>query len=115
MKRSLNENGSTDNRSAKNNLTRRLIAPALALALALSFTTYEFAKPAFAKAPIVSPTEAPLPDSSISALLSLDQAMETLAARVTPAVVNVAVTSRTKAMPLEEDEPDGGNQPPSPG
>ncbi|MGA2390365.1 MAG: Do family serine endopeptidase [Candidatus Sulfotelmatobacter sp.] len=107
MKRSLNENGSTDNRSAKNNLTRRLIAPALALALALSFTTYEFAKPAFAKAPIVSPTEAPLPDSSISALLSLDQAMETLAARVTPAVVNVAVTSRTKAENLDGQMPDG--------
>src|SRR6202453_2478048 len=110
MKRSLNENGSTDNRSAKNNLTRRLIAPALALALALSFTTYEFAKPAFAKAPIVSPTEAPLPDSSISALLSLDQAMETLAARVTPAVVNVAVTSRTKAENLDGQMP-GGQMP----
>ena len=33
---------------------------------------------------------------SVGALLALDKAMETLAARVTPAVVNVTVTSRTK-------------------
>jgi serine protease Do len=85
------------NKFINNKLTHRMVVPALAVALALSFTAYEFAKPAFAKAPIVSPTEAPLPDSSVSALLALDQAMETLAARVTPAVVNVAVTSRTKS------------------
>jgi serine protease Do len=36
----------------------------------------------------------PLTDQSISALTSLDQAMEAVAARVTPAVVNIAVTSR---------------------
>ena len=65
------KSSSIKNWFAKNILTRRLIAPVLAVALALSFTTYEFAKPAFAKAPIVSPTEAPLPDSSVSALLSL--------------------------------------------
>ena len=39
----------------------------------------------------------PLDDNSVGALLSLDQAMETLAARVTPAIVNVTVTSRSKA------------------
>src|SRR5579862_7966906 len=33
-------------------------------------------------------------DNSVSALTSLDNAVETVAARVTPAVVNVAVTSR---------------------
>src|ERR1700733_10522991 len=74
-------------------LTRRLIVPVMAVALALSFTTYEFIKPAYAKGPVASPTATPLDDNSIGALLSLDQAMETLAARVTPAVVNVAVTS----------------------
>src|ERR1700721_1127284 len=42
------------------------------------------------------PPPAPPDDNSIGALLSLDQAMETLAARVTPAVVNVAVTSHGK-------------------
>ena len=37
---------------------------------------------------------APLDDQSISAITAMDKAMETLAARVTPAIVNVAVTSR---------------------
>jgi serine protease Do len=76
---------------------RRLVAPALALALAASVLGYETTKPVFAKAPAVAPTATPLDDNSVGALLSLDHAMETLAARVTPAVVNVAVTSRTKA------------------
>jgi serine protease Do len=79
------------------NLTRRMIAPVIAIALATSLATHEFAKPAFAKGPIAAPTTTPLDDNSIGALLSLDQAMETLAARVTPAVVNVAVTSHRKA------------------
>ncbi len=41
-----------------------------------------------------STTVAPLDDSSVAALTSLDHAMETVAARVTPSVVNIAVTSR---------------------
>jgi serine protease Do len=77
----------------------RLVAPVLVLALAASVLGYEATKPAFAKTPAVAPTATPLDDNSVSALLSLDHAMETLAARVTPAVVNVAVTSRTKATP----------------
>src|ERR1700719_1911596 len=77
-------------------LTRRLILPVMAVALALSFTTYEFIKPAYAKGPVASPTATPLDDNSVGTLLSLDQAMETLAARVTPAIVNVAVTSHSK-------------------
>ncbi len=82
----------------KNNLlTRRLIVPALAIVLALSFGGYEIIKPAYARGAAVSPTAEPLDPSSVSALLSLNQAMETLAARVTPAVVNVAVTSRSKS------------------
>jgi len=87
------------------NLTRRMIAPIMAIALAMSLATYEFAKPAFAKGPIASPTATPLDDNSIGALLSLDQAMETLAARVTPAVVNVAVTSHAKAEMAEGQMP----------
>ena len=78
------------------NLLIRLMAPALAAALALSLGTYEIVKPAYAKGAVASPTATPLDDNSIGALLALDQAMETLAARVTPAVVNVAVTSRSK-------------------
>src|SRR5271166_6951537 len=39
----------------------------------------------------------PLDDSSVSSLVSLDNAVEAVAARVTPAVVNVAVTSRVSS------------------
>jgi serine protease Do len=39
-------------------------------------------------------SNAPLDDNSVSALTSLDHAMEAVASKVTPAVVNVAVTSR---------------------
>ncbi len=76
--------------------TRRLAVPMLALALVASFVTYEFAKPASARAAGAAPSAAPLDADSVGALLALDKAMETLAARVTPAVVNVTVTSRTK-------------------
>ena len=48
-------------------------------------------------------TASPLDDHSVGALISLDQAMETLAARVTPAVVNIAVTSTPSG-----DEEQGG-------
>ncbi len=50
-----------------------------------------------------SVTASPLDDGSVAALTSLDQAMEALAARVTPAVVNIAVTSTPNA----EDEEQG--------
>ncbi|MGB6694930.1 MAG: Do family serine endopeptidase [Terracidiphilus sp.] len=48
----------------------------------------------------------PMDDSSVSALTALDNAVEAVAARVTPAVVNVAVTS--KVSPDDQAE-DGGN------
>src|ERR1700680_118529 len=76
--------------------TGRLAVPALALALA-SFTTYECMKPTAARAAAAAPSAAPLDVDSVSSLLALDKAMETLAARVTPAVVNVTVTSKAKA------------------
>src|ERR1700760_4237760 len=52
-------------------------------------------------------TASPLDDQSVSALTQLDRDMETLAARVTPAVVNVAVTSRGGD---EEEDADGNAQ-----
>lgn len=82
--------------------TRRLAVPLLAVALAASFATYECIKPTAASAAMATPAASPLDDNSVGALLSLDKAMETLAARVTPAVVNVTVTSRVK--------PDEANQ-----
>ena len=75
---------------------RLAIAPVLALGMAASLTAYHTAKPVVAKA-AAAPSSAPLDDNSVSALLALDKAMETLAARVTPAIVNVAVTSKPKA------------------
>src|SRR5436305_5887232 len=80
----------------KAKLTRRLIARTIALATIASFGAYEFVRPATAKAAVASPAPAPLDDNSVGALLSLDNAMETLAARVTPAIVNVTVTSKSK-------------------
>jgi serine protease Do len=81
----------------KHSLGRRLIAPVLALGMVGSLVAFESYKPAVAKAAAVEPSTAPLDDNSVSALLALDHAMETLAARVTPAIVNVAVTSKQKA------------------
>jgi serine protease Do len=90
---------------SKNFLTRRLIVPAMAVALALSITTYQLAKPNYAHGAAPSPTATPLDDNSVGALLSLDQAMETLAARVTPAVVNVAVTAHGKSETADGEMP----------
>jgi serine protease Do len=76
---------------------RQLIASIVAVVAIASFASYELAKPVAATAASATPSAAPLDNSSVGALLSLDQAMETLAARVTPAIVNVTVTSRNKA------------------
>jgi serine protease Do len=50
---------------------------------------------------------APMDDNSVSALVNLDNAVEAVAARVTPAVVNVAVTSRVSAQDEESDNENG--------
>ena len=50
--------------------------------------------------PVRAASAMPLDDNSVSALTSLDHAMEAVASKVTPAVVNVAVTSRG---PSEEE------------
>ncbi len=82
------------------NLTkRRIAASALALALAGSLAAYEAMKPATATAAttLTSAAAAPLQPDQVDALLAVDKAMETVAARVTPAIVNVAVTSKVSA------------------
>jgi serine protease Do len=73
-------------------LTRRFLVGLAAVATVLSLAAYEFDKPVSASAPAAA--AAPLDDNSVSALLSLDRAMEALAARVTPAIVNVTVASK---------------------
>jgi serine protease Do len=90
--------------------TRRLAVPMLALALVASFVTYECVKPAAAKAATAAPSAAPLDVDSVSSLLALDKAMETLAARVTPAVVNVTVTARNKPETAGQQMPEDMQQ-----
>jgi serine protease Do len=84
---------------------RHAAVAVLALAALASVTAYELVKPMSAGA-AVAPAAAPLDDNSVSPLLSLDRAMETLAARVTPAIVNVAVTSRGRSEGSQSEIPD---------
>ena len=94
-------------------LDQRFLTVAAAVAMVALLTAYEFTSPARAasaaasaatSAPAISTTSAPLDDNSVSALLSLDHAMEALAARVTPAVVNVTVTSKKSGDKLNRAE-----------
>jgi serine protease Do len=80
----------------KRTIGRFAIAPVLAIGMVASLAAYHSAKPVIAKAAAPAPAAAPLDDSSVGALLAMDQAMETLAARVTPAIVNVTVASKPK-------------------
>ena len=74
-------------------VTRRLAVALIAAVVVGSVATLNFTKSATAAT--AAPAAAALDDNSVGALLTLDQAMETLAARVTPAVVNVTVVSKS--------------------
>src|SRR5713226_5889862 len=87
-------------------LKGKTLAAVLMLALTASFGSYEFLKPAAASAASIAPAAAALDDNSVSALSALDHAMETLAAHVTPAVVNVTVTSRAKQQQISGRDQD---------
>src|SRR6202163_3213398 len=89
-------------------VTRHLAGALIAVVAVGSIATFNFAKSATAA--VAAPAAAALDDNSVGALLSLDQAMETLAARVTPAIVNVAVTSRSKPDTAEQQLPDDMQQ-----
>ena len=80
----------------KKSVTRSVLAIALSVAMVAGFASYEMLQPTDARAAVPMASASPLDDSSVGALLSLDQAMETLASHVTPAVVNVTVTSKVK-------------------
>jgi serine protease Do len=73
-------------------VTRHLAVALIAVVAVGSIATFKFAKSA--DAAVAAPAAAALDDNSVGALLTLDRAMETLAARVTPAVVNVTVASK---------------------
>jgi serine protease Do len=89
-------------------LKGKVMAAVLMLALTALFGSYELMKPAAASAASVAiaPAAAALDDNSVSAITALDHAMETLAAHVTPAVVNVTVASRAKQQQLSGQDQD---------
>ena len=89
-------------------LKHRAAVSVLAILTLASGLGYQLLKPTSLRAATTmpAPAAAPLSDDSVSALLSLDHAMETLAARVTPAIVNVAVTARSKSDVAEDQVPD---------
>ncbi len=89
-----------------NAIGKRSAVAVLALALAGSFITYESIRPLHATSGAAMSDSTPLEDSKIAPLLSLDEAMETVAARVTPAIVNVAVTSKVKSQLARGQEQD---------
>jgi len=72
---------------------RRLAVALIAVVAVGAVATLNFTKTAIAA--VAAPAASPLDDNSVGALLTLDRAMETLAARVTPAVVNVTVVSKS--------------------
>jgi serine protease Do len=94
-------------RKLKSLNAHRAVAAATALAVILSLGSYVLLKPAAANASSVAPAAAPLDENSVSALLALDHAMETLAAHVTPAVVNVTVAAHGKHQQVSDDDQNG--------
>ena len=70
---------------------RSQIAGTAAIAIAILLGAFMFSQ---YRAQAAGVPAAPLDEHSVTALTSLDQAMESVAARVTPAVVNIAVTSK---------------------
>jgi serine protease Do len=86
--------------------TGRIVAPAgAAVALVLAATMF-FHHTGVHAAMISSPP--PIDDNSVSSLVALDNAVEAVAARVEPAVVNVAVTSRGSSENVANDDQDQG-------
>ena len=95
-----------------NAATKQLVAIAKALAipaglvatLVLSFVFVTSHYTAHA-----APMAGPLDSSSVEPLVALDNAVEAVAARVTPCVVNVAVTSRVSGDQAEDGQDGGQN------
>jgi serine protease Do len=83
-------------------LARRMVVPGLVAGALIVAGGWEFARPAAASA-APAPAAAPLDENSVSSLISLDQAMEALTARVRPAVVNVSVTSKVNQHQVAEE------------
>ncbi len=85
---------------------KRVAAPLIASAVL--FATFAFLS-GHNSAHAAAVMAGPLDDSSVSSLVALDNAVEAVAARVTPAVVNVAVTSRVSQDEVSENGQGGGS------
>ncbi len=86
---------------------RRFAGPMLALALILFTGAFVFGHKHVDAATAAENPIAPINNASIDPLLALDQATEAVASRVTPAVVNIAVTSHRSEQPAMESEGQG--------
>jgi serine protease Do len=94
----------------KGALHKRFLVGLVAAAMVISLAAYKFDNPVRAAMPAASAPA--LDDNSVSALLSLDHAMEALAAHVTPAVVNVTVVAKKsgdEANVFGQDNGDGSD------
>jgi serine protease Do len=87
--------------------TRKFILPASIAAALVAGTTFFVSHNAVHAASAASP----LDDNSVASLVSLDNAVESVAARVTPAVVNVSVTSKGPSEEASDDGQDSGIPP----
>jgi serine protease Do len=85
---------------------KKLALPGGVAALLLGGAVFFCHNQVHAASPIALGAAAPLDDSSVSSLVSLDNAVEAVAARVTPAVVNVAVTAHPSQ---ETSDDENGN------
>jgi serine protease Do len=85
--------------------TKLLVAKAKKLAISAGAAVAVLAALLFSQnaAQAATGAAAPQEDSSVSALVAMDNAVEAVAARVTPAVVNVSVTSRATAENATEE------------
>jgi serine protease Do len=83
---------------------KKLAVPAGILATILFSAAFVFD---YSRAHAAAAASGPLDENSVSSLVALDNAVEAVASRVTPAVVNVAVTSRVSSD--EENSEDGGH------
>jgi serine protease Do len=88
---------------------KRLVGPFLALALILFTGAFVFGHKRVDAATAPDSPATPINNASIDPLLALDQATEAVASRVTPAVVNIAVTSHAPEQPAEAEGQDGEN------
>jgi serine protease Do len=90
--------------------TKRLAIPAGTAAAALLGAAFLFGH---RTAEAASSAAAPLDDSRVSSLVALDNAVEAVASRVTPAVVSVSVTAKVNANePSDDGMPAQGQVPP---